>query len=450
MARTPATPAEAGFAWPSPADAFRTLFDAAQLALQPSGVLPLGEGEALTAESMPSTAGVPDGARAWRLSAPGVTVAPARGPVVFVEGATPPVAAPAHAVWIGWQQAAARAGHAVAAVVVPRSGAGLAAEQACARLDDCLRRLGAEDRVTVVLRFDVAALAYACPALRGAAVREVVIGPMPLWPLPTQAAGEYPLRTLYTLLGWLDTGVLGTATAATWQMLNHPAAATAWPGLVQAAVWQENLARGALPGDATAQALAGLMGPWLVPGIASVLADDWAVRRAATRPEAVTTPLPALRAVFVAEDTEPARIWAGDYAGDLFGALGPALQVSLAMGEALPLPGATRAPAAEDRPAAARRSPPAKKRPAAPDDLTRIEGIGPKIAGLLADAGITRFAQLAEAPASQLQAVLRAAGRRFAMARPDTWAQQADLLARGDIAGFEALTARLRGGVEPG
>ena len=153
MARTPATPAEAGFAWPSPADAFRTLFDAAQLALQPSGALPLGEGEPLTAEAMRSSAGVPDGARAWRLRAPGVAVAPAQAPVVFVEGATPAVAAPAHAQWIGWQQAAARAGHAVAAVVVPRSAAALAAEQASQRdpLTGLLNRRGLEAGIQALL-----------------------------------------------------------------------------------------------------------------------------------------------------------------------------------------------------------------------------------------------------------------------------------------------------------
>ena len=81
------------------------------------------------------------------------------------------------------------------------------------------------------------------------------------------------------------------------------------------------------------------------------------------------------------------------------------------------------------------------------DDLTRIEGIGPRIAALLKDAGITGFAALATARADRLEAVLAAAGPRFRLAQPATWPQQAALLAAGDEAGFAALVAELKGGV---
>ena len=83
---------------------------------------------------------------------------------------------------------------------------------------------------------------------------------------------------------------------------------------------------------------------------------------------------------------------------------------------------------------------------AAPDDLTAIEGIGPKIKALLNDAGITTFAQLAETSPDDLRSILRAAGRRFSLADPQTWPEQARLARDGDWDAFEALTRELKGG----
>ncbi|MDZ7856409.1 helix-hairpin-helix domain-containing protein [Sphaerotilus sp.] len=81
------------------------------------------------------------------------------------------------------------------------------------------------------------------------------------------------------------------------------------------------------------------------------------------------------------------------------------------------------------------------------DDLTRIEGIGPKLALQLGEAGITTFAALAATSVERLEALIAAAGARFKLARPQTWPEQAALLAAGDEAGFAALAARLKGGV---
>jgi predicted flap endonuclease-1-like 5' DNA nuclease len=83
----------------------------------------------------------------------------------------------------------------------------------------------------------------------------------------------------------------------------------------------------------------------------------------------------------------------------------------------------------------------------AADNLTRIEGIGPKIAEILKSGGIRTFAELTDTAVPRLQALLKAAGPRYRLARPDTWSEQAGLLARGDEAGFAALAAALRGGV---
>lgn len=81
------------------------------------------------------------------------------------------------------------------------------------------------------------------------------------------------------------------------------------------------------------------------------------------------------------------------------------------------------------------------------DDLELIEGVGPKIAGLLVDAGINTFDALSKASVESVQAVLDAGGSKFNMAKPETWAEQAALAAKGDWAAFDKLTEELVGGV---
>lgn len=82
----------------------------------------------------------------------------------------------------------------------------------------------------------------------------------------------------------------------------------------------------------------------------------------------------------------------------------------------------------------------------AADDLTRIEGIGPKIAEILQGAGITTYARLAETPVETLQSILEAAGSRFRLADPTTWPQQAHHAAAGEWDVLIALQERLKGG----
>jgi len=89
--------------------------------------------------------------------------------------------------------------------------------------------------------------------------------------------------------------------------------------------------------------------------------------------------------------------------------------------------------------------PPAQAQSHTPDDLTRIEGIGPKIAAALNAAGIASFEQLASASENQLRAALEAKGLRFAPSL-STWHTQAGYLARGDAAGFEAYVKTLVAG----
>ena len=80
-----------------------------------------------------------------------------------------------------------------------------------------------------------------------------------------------------------------------------------------------------------------------------------------------------------------------------------------------------------------------------PDDLERIEGIGPKFAAALQAAGITTFGQLAKTKAAKLEKTLLEAGLRKP-ASLATWAEQAVLLASGDEAGFVTLTTDLTAG----
>ena len=65
---------------------------------------------------------------------------------------------------------------------------------------------------------------------------------------------------------------------------------------------------------------------------------------------------------------------------------------------------------------------------AEPDDLTRIAGIGPKMAMALAAGGITSYRQLAESDVTALRAVITAAGMRSAPSLA-TWPERAKHLA---------------------
>lgn len=81
------------------------------------------------------------------------------------------------------------------------------------------------------------------------------------------------------------------------------------------------------------------------------------------------------------------------------------------------------------------------------DDLTVIEGIGPKINELLNNDGIVTFAQLAKTSTSAVQAVLDKAGPRYRLAKPGTWPQQAALAAENRWDALKKLQDSLKGGV---
>ena len=80
-----------------------------------------------------------------------------------------------------------------------------------------------------------------------------------------------------------------------------------------------------------------------------------------------------------------------------------------------------------------------------PDDLTKIEGIGKKIAELLIAENITTFAALANSNIKTLRNILNAAGNRFKIYDPATWAKQAKLAADGKWDVLKTLQKELKG-----
>jgi predicted flap endonuclease-1-like 5' DNA nuclease len=81
------------------------------------------------------------------------------------------------------------------------------------------------------------------------------------------------------------------------------------------------------------------------------------------------------------------------------------------------------------------------------DDLEAIEGIGPKIAEVLKNAGIRTYKDLAAASVATLKKILTdAGGAKFARNDSTTWPKQAQYIVAGDKAGLKAFQDALRGG----
>jgi predicted flap endonuclease-1-like 5' DNA nuclease len=82
--------------------------------------------------------------------------------------------------------------------------------------------------------------------------------------------------------------------------------------------------------------------------------------------------------------------------------------------------------------------------PAGPaDELTRMKGVGPKVAAMLNGLGVTRYDQIAawtEADVARIDAQL---GTFKGRVTRDQWVEQARLLAAGDKAGYEAKFGKL-------
>jgi len=94
-------------------------------------------------------------------------------------------------------------------------------------------------------------------------------------------------------------------------------------------------------------------------------------------------------------------------------------------------------------------APPAAPEPAPASDLagalalTTIKGLGPKVAAMLAERGITRVDQLAALTAGQASDLDVQLGAFTGRMARDRWIDQARLLASGDTAAYEAEFGKL-------
>lgn len=89
-----------------------------------------------------------------------------------------------------------------------------------------------------------------------------------------------------------------------------------------------------------------------------------------------------------------------------------------------------------------------KKDVAAADDLTKIEGVGPKIAELLVAAGLNSFAAVAASTPEKIAQILAEGGSQFASHNPTTWTKQAQLAADGKWDELKVWQDELDGGRE--
>jgi predicted flap endonuclease-1-like 5' DNA nuclease len=83
--------------------------------------------------------------------------------------------------------------------------------------------------------------------------------------------------------------------------------------------------------------------------------------------------------------------------------------------------------------------------PIIPDDLTRIEGIGPKMSAALIAAGIDSYAKLAATSVEELRSAIQSQGMRFAPSLT-TWPEQAGYAAKADWEGLVAMQQNLKAG----
>jgi len=92
-----------------------------------------------------------------------------------------------------------------------------------------------------------------------------------------------------------------------------------------------------------------------------------------------------------------------------------------------------------------------EKKPAtkkAADDLTKIEGIGPKAAEALVAAGLATFADLGKAKVPAIQKILDESDGKFGMMKPATWPKQAKMAADDKWDELKKWQDEMDGGVE--
>jgi large subunit ribosomal protein L21 len=104
------------------------------------------------------------------------------------------------------------------------------------------------------------------------------------------------------------------------------------------------------------------------------------------------------------------------------------------------------APKAEAKKEAPKAKPAAKKATGKADDLKKIEGVGPKAAEAMVNAGLDTFAKVAKAKPEAIEKILADASSRLAHLVANTWPQQAKLAADGKWDELQVLQDNLDGG----
>ncbi|MCR9226509.1 MAG: 30S ribosomal protein S2 [Flavobacteriaceae bacterium] len=114
-----------------------------------------------------------------------------------------------------------------------------------------------------------------------------------------------------------------------------------------------------------------------------------------------------------------------------------------------------KAPKKEEKTAEAKPSKKAEAAPkketkeeAKPEDLTKIEGIGPKAAEALAANGVNTYAELADADAEKIKEILTEASSTLAHLDPTSWPKQAKMAADGNWDELKEWQDSVKGGVE--
>ncbi len=107
-------------------------------------------------------------------------------------------------------------------------------------------------------------------------------------------------------------------------------------------------------------------------------------------------------------------------------------------------------PAKKDAPT--KKAPAAKKatskKSVASDDLTKIEGIGPKAADALVAAGLATFADVSKSTPTKIKKILDEAEGRFGAMDPGTWPKQAKLAATDKWDELKKCQDEMDGGIE--